>query len=240
MDQLLARNRSGALRAGPAGRGFYDDGRRCRGVTKLLRIHVRGNTAEPTARVERRGWRTMASSRATGAIVHRVLMHGIVCATHGRCTCAAAGAEGAPSQRVAAQAYSRVCLSAARAFLHDAALAPLAAEVIVAHPAFPVATRIDLVCRDAQQKLVVVSWKTGGGAANAVEMRRHKTQAAFEWSLVEAAGERVAAAHVVYVGGLIRGGAVTPYHYAHRIHREEARQLADTFAARLQRRFARA
>jgi hypothetical protein len=239
MDDLIARNRSGELRSGPDGRGFYADGRRCRGVTKLLNVHVRGDTSAALGRVERRGWRTMASSRATGAIVHRVLMHGIVCASGGSCVCVDGGAAGPPSQRVASYAYSRVCLAAAKAFLRGAGLTPVAGELVAAHPRFPVATRIDLVCHDAAQRVVVVSWKTGGGAANAVEMRRHKTQVAFEWSLVEAAGQRVASAHVVYVGGMIRGGSVVPYHYAHGVDRAEARALADSFAGRLERRFFR-
>jgi hypothetical protein len=228
MNALISRNASGELRSGPAGRGFYDGVRRCRGVTKLLKRFVRGNTAEPTARVERRGWRTMASSRRCGAGVHRVLMHDIVCAVVG-CTCGTA----APDRRLAALAFSRACLAGARAFLAAAGLRPAAGELVVAHPWLPVATRVDLVCRDARGRAVVVSWKSGGGAANAVELRRHKTQVAFEWSLLEGAGERVAAAYVVYVGGALRGAELAPFYFAHPVARDEARALADALAARI-------
>lgn len=233
MDALLARNTNRELRSGPAGRGFYDGTRRCRGVTKLLKRFVRGDTSEPTARMARPGWRTMVSSRLCGAGVHRVLMHEIVCAAVG-CRCGLQQ-QAAPDARLTAQTFSRACVAGARAFLEAASLRPAAGELVVAHPWLAVATRVDLVCRDARGRAVVVSWKTGGGAANAVELRRHKTQVAFEWSLLEGAGERVAAAYVVYVGGAMRGAAVAPFYFAHPVTRDEARTLADTLAARIVR-----
>ena len=234
MDQLLERNAAGELRASPAGRGFYDERRRCTGVTKLLRRFLRKGLREPQPRVARAGWRLMASSRATGAKIHRVLLHGIVCAG-GACVCDASGTA-APDMRLTAQAYSRACLAAGREFLCDAHLRAVAGEVIVAHPRFSVATRIDLVCRDTHNRCVLVSWKSGGGAANACELQRHKTQVAFEWAMMEAAGERVAAAHVVYVGGMLREGAMAPYYRVVPLARDEARTLADAFGTWLERR----
>lgn len=234
MDQLLERNAAGELRAGPAGRGFYDGRRRCTGVTKLLRRFLRKGLREPQPRVARSGWRLMASSRATGAKIHRVLLHGIVC-EGGTCVCDASGSP-APDTRITTQMYSRACLAAGREFLCDAQLRAVAGEVIVAHPRFPVATRIDLVCRDARDRCVLVSWKSGGGAANVCELQRHKTQVAFEWAMVEAAGERVVAAYVVYVGGLAREGAFAPYYRVVPVERDEARTLADAFSTWLERR----
>lgn len=234
MEQLLERNAEGELRAGPAGRGFYDGRRRCKGTTKLLRRFLRKGLRKPIPRVMRAGWRLMVSSRTTGTTIHRILLHGIVCEL-GTCICDTAGAP-PPDTRIRAQMYSRACLAAGREFLCDAGLTPVAGEVIVAHPRFPVATRIDLVCRNAHDHCVLVSWKSGGGPANECERQRHATQVAFEWSMVEAAGERVAAAHVVYVGGMMRGGSIAPYYHSVRVERDEARTLADAFAAWLERR----
>jgi hypothetical protein len=223
MDALLARNRSGELRAGPAERGFYDGARRCRGLTKLLRIHLRAGKRTRVAPIARAGWRTMASSRTTGTRVHAALQHMI-----------ADGGSGAP----ASDAFSRACVAAARVFLRDAGLAPVASELVLAHPRFPVATRADAVCRDtASGATVVVSWKTGAGAADECEVRRHRTQAAFEWSLLEAAGERVAAAHVVYLGAVMRGGVVAPYYRVNSLARDDALALANHFAGALARRW---
>lgn len=235
MERLLERNAAGELCSGPAGRGFYDERRRCTGVTKLLRRFLRKGLREPEARVARPGWRLMVSSRTIGAEIHRVLLHGIVCAAADACVCASSGSA-APDMRRREQMYSRACLAAGREFLCDAGLTAVAGEVVVAHPRFPVATRIDLVCRDARGRCVLVSWKSGGGAANACEARRHKTQVAFEWAMVEAAGERVAGAYVVYVGGLMREGAIAPYYRVVGVERDEARTLADAFGTWLERR----
>lgn len=174
----------------------------------------------------------------TGAKIHRVLLHGIICVSTGTCVCATSGSP-APDMRLTAQAFSRACLAAAREFLAVTGLTPTAGELIVAHPRFAVATRIDLMCTNGTGRPVVVSWKSGSGPANARELRRHKTQAAFEWAMVEAAGERVARAYVVYVGGVARGGVVAPYYYAITLGRDEARTLSDAFSAWLERREAR-
>ena len=238
LEQLIARNADASLRSGPASRGFYDENRRCCGVTKRLREFIRSGGQVAATRVSRPGWRTMTSSRATGAKIHRVLLHGIICVPSGRCVCAASGSP-APDMRLTAQAFSRACLAAAREFLQATGLAATVGELIVAHPRFAVATRIDLMCTNGAGRPVVVSWKSGSGPANARELRRHKTQVAFEWAMVEAAGERVVRAYVVYVGGVARGAAVVPYYHVITVMRDEARALSDAFSAWLEQRQAR-
>lgn len=54
--------------------------------------------------------------------------------------------------------------------------------------------------REGQGSVTLVSWKTGTGPRNDIELRRHQAQAAFEWAtLTGSHGVSVSAAYIVYL-----------------------------------------
>lgn len=241
MDTISERNASRTWKEGPTGRGFVETKPRrrvCGGVTKILRRRITKGKGQPVQTIASRqpNWRIHPSSKARGIIVHRVLMHQLMCVALKRCAC-----PGSPPA-APTDSFGRACQQAAERFVADYHLEPVAAEMIVLHPTLPIGTRFDALFRDKRsRKLVLVSWKTGVGARNVCEWTRAHTQVAWEWAMIERWAERneerIHAAFIVYLGAATdrRTNQLLGFYSENRITRKQAAELAgslDTLARR--------
>lgn len=245
MDVVLQRNLDGTWASGNGGRGFVQRSnattqqprRHCAGLTRLLRRSYRAGAHSPLSPAWRGdGWRAQASSRAQGQHVHRVLMHEIMCAARG-CQCARAGGIIPASAR---GSFADGCVRAARAFAADHALRPLAGELVVLHPRWPIGTRLDAVYYDHAGRLVLVSWKSGRGAQDERERHLHRVQAACERALLHLCGARIHRTVVVQLGVAQKSnGRAAAFYTCDWLLDAHCEQLYADLERRLQRRFAK-
>jgi len=221
MNQLLLANRRQEYKSGPAGRGFLcrvvEGGMtrvlRLRGVTKLIKQKIR--KPRNTARTLRLftltpGYAPVFNTKATGKTVHQHLQHSVMCVRSGD-PCQCLRLYGAPTPPLHRQTTSvQDCVRAANLFVTEYGLVPLAGEVIVRHATLGVGTQIDALFRSRQtiaahgsgdrSPVVLVSWKSGAGPRDPVELERHRAQVAFEWSALATTHQvRVECAYIVYV-----------------------------------------
>jgi hypothetical protein len=144
------------------------------------------------------------STRETGKRVHRHVYHLVECLVHKRaCTCGSR-----PTHFKTINKGAREVVRLVRAH----GLKPMASEVLVLAPYWNLATRVDLLCLDADQRVVLVSIKTGaaktketaqtfrGGLSHIrdTEHARHQTQLAAERLALLRAGLDVHKALIVY------------------------------------------
>jgi hypothetical protein len=233
MDRLIALNRSGAWASGPGGRGFVDRSgdavRRCKGLTKLIRTSYKAGKGAPVPRLlrfSRAGWRQMSSTRRIGERIHAALAHRLI------------GARAPPPTRRRETPFAVACFRAGVDFARRHRLVPVAAELVLIHPRFAVGTRLDALFRSSVNgALVLVSWKTGGGARDECDVRRNRAQVAFEWFTAETvAGVQISEAYVAYLGAATRAGAVAGFHAVDKVSRADAAALYLDFATKLDRR----
>jgi hypothetical protein len=244
METLLALNVSGAYAAGPSGRGFVcrSDGAtlRLKGVTKLINRRfkkARGAAAAGNGRTLRlfalpSGAVPTRNTMANGERIHRHVLHRLMCGRpYALCQCHRI--YGGATATLHTQSESvKACVRAAETFAEDHALVPLAGEVIVHHAPTGVGTRIDALFRSKRTlrehgageraPVVLVSWKSGAGPRDLVELERHRAQVAFEWtSLQETHHVTVEAAHIVYLTPVMRRGThrVDGYYHAEPVAR---------------------
>lgn len=232
-------NLSNAWKAGPGGRGFvqtHPKRRVCGGLTKVLRQRIKGGKQRTVQTIANRqpGWRIMPSTRVRGATVHRMLMHKLMCLPLRRCTCGG----GVPYQ--VTDRFSLACLEAARRFVVEYHLTPVAAEMVVLDKTLSLGTRLDALFRDTRNGcLVLVSWKTGVGATNECEWNRAQTQVAWEWMTMEKwrrpEDEHISSAFVVYLGAatIINTKQSIGFYAENRIARSRANDLYSSLMNKL-------
>ena len=245
MNLVRELNETSTWKEGPGGRGFVQSQpqrRVCGGLTKVLRQRIKAGKRKQvrTIAVQQPGWRILASSKRRGTIVHRLLMHQLICAPMRKCYCPGKPLPCTPDR------FSIACQEAAQRFVAEYKLEPVAAEMIVLHPTLPIGTRFDAMFRHKEtRQLVLVSWKTGVGVTNECDWTRAQTQVAWEWMTLEKwatpGDERISTAFIVYVGAatIVRTGQSIGFYAANRIDRKHASKLAASLDAKLERRSSR-
>jgi len=248
MNTLLELNATGAYSAGPQGRGFVCRAAgatlRLKGVTKLINRRfkkARGAAAAGNGRTLRlfalpSGAVPTRNTMANGERIHRHALHRLVCGRpYALCQCHRIYGGATPALHTQSESV-KACVSAAETFAQDYALVPLAGEVIVHHVPTGVGTRIDALFRsraaasgaDERTPVVLVSWKSGAGPRDLVELERHRAQVAFEWTaLEETHGAVVSRAYVVYLTPVMRRGThrVDGYYHAEPVARAAVADL---------------
>ena len=239
MNVILQRNLDGVWASGNGGRGFVQRGgeqyRLCKGLTRLLRRSYRAGAGQriPGAVASGSGWRTESSSRVQGAHVHRVLMHEIMCRARG-CQCARAGGVvpcATPGR------FASACVRAARCFAAENNLQPLAGELVLLHPKWPLGTRLDAMYYDREGRLVLVSWKTGRGARDKREEHINRVQVACERALLQLHGVRVFRTCIVQLGVAAQRDREVAYYVCEWLDDTVCGRLYSDLERRFRRRF---
>lgn len=161
LARLLLWNQNGALRSWQAdGRGFCDartePKRVLCGVNTFLRDKLPGHMFPKLSkkRYFASGGARGSSSRKMGTRAHRDIHHVLWC-RRGPCTCQDKKAWQHPRKGTAA--YNLI--TAGLNFLRRNELDPVCGETVIVCQ--ELGTRLDLLTRDKQGRLVLVSWKTG-------------------------------------------------------------------------------
>ena len=160
---LIYYNQSGRLSEAPQG-GFLDH--RGNGKPRLMCgtyrfLHKKTNAFPKLTKKQflcRRASRprgTKSSSKQIGQYCHVQVQHALLCVPMNKCECKAKGL-------VRKQSPSWAMVQAAKRFIQDQQLVPLCGELIIANPAWGLATRFDLLCERNPAHRVLVSWKTTG------------------------------------------------------------------------------
>jgi len=232
---------------------------RCKGLTKFVNrwcprkpaarvgsaTRPRGRTAvERTLRLFTlpAGVRAIASSLKSGDKIHRHVMHNLMCVHSGDCRCVRVYGSNTPA--LSGQSASvRACVDAAKTFALRQGLVPIAGEVIIFNNSgADVATQADAIFRRASVRpgnkspVVLVSWKSGAGPRNQIELERHEAQVAFECGTLEQChGVVVEGAYVVYLsaGQTISTKRIAGYSHCHRVEGATIRRLYTTIEDKL-------
>jgi len=245
MDDLRRLNISNNYKAGPRQRGFYCrvDGamQHLKGITKRIASKIK--KVKPAAGSHRRtalklfklppGCSPLINTRANGERIHRHVMHNVVC-PHIREGCQCKRVNGKATTPLQNQKVSvKACVNAARSFGEDHGLIPLDAEVIVYNKDLKMATRVDAIYQSADSvkrsdPVTLVSWKSGSGPRDEIELERHRAQVAFEWhSLTETHRVPVSHAYIVYLcaGRQMSSKRVNGFYHAEQVFQDEVPAL---------------
>lgn len=160
---LIYYNRAGRLSEAPQG-GFLDH--RGDGKAKLMCgvyrfLHKKTNAFPKLSKKQflcRRASKnkhSKSSSKMMGTYCHLQLQHALLCEPVKECECEIKGVV-----RRTSPTWGMV--QAAKQFLLSRQLIPLCGELIVAEPAWGLATKFDMLCERTRNHRVLVSWKTTG------------------------------------------------------------------------------
>jgi hypothetical protein len=218
---------------------------RCKGLTKFINRwcpRPKGSGSRGRGAVERTvrlftlpsGVRAIPSGLASGDRIHRHVMHQLMCAQSGVCRCVRVYGSATPA--ISAQSASvRACVEAAKSFAAARNLVPVAGEVIIYNTSgAEIATQVDAIFRRASVPLaekspvVLVSWKSGAGPRDRVELERHEAQVAFECGTLEQChGVVVEGVYVVYLsaGQSVSTKRVSGYSHCHKVEGAAIRRL---------------
>lgn len=229
MERLRALNRARILRAQQAEtsyRGFVVHGRVLPGLTPALKRYKLGGSSAATLHVFRpglgSGCRLLRSTTKLGAAAHKRI-----------CDTLAAGR--APDST----SFADTCARGAHMYAERNRLRFEAAELVIAHPTLPLATRFDALFRDAAGRRELVSWKTGCGPRHTADLAAHKAQLAMEWKMLEHGhGVQVHSAMLLYLGALqsISTRRMAPVYQGYPLKRAEAERLCAAIEAKMNRR----
>ncbi len=210
--RTVRRNVLAALRAARAPLGDVDDvpggGFRVHDVGRTRSLVVAGLGSALRDRVYADGLEHVRdvgpSTASTGCRVHRHVFHLVECIGHGAaCKCGTRFRKPRHANKGAREIVRALEAAGTRA---------AASEVALVDTAWNVATRADLVCADAEGRIVLVSVKTGaastastaralrGGLAHMLDTQfaRHQVQLAAERLMLEKAGVRVHRGLIIY------------------------------------------